>query len=310
MFTKCLVLAQNHAAAASLARFPNSPFTYITNPREVPSRGGVVLGVVGLHGYSVARALGAGTGDLLIVAWNLHPNDHALRVAGLSFPTPDPQPVIRATKPFFPSDTRPHVEYIPPPMSAFMKRVMANASVSAVQIPRVRPSDMARMPASAAMSIRTGVLTTTSAYALVRDLAIQMEVAPALALAVADVESGFNPNATSSAGAMGLMQLMPSTAQTLHISNPYDPTANVTGGLSLLKLYAGRYSSISEVLAAYHSGSAHLQRNGITPSDTIYIHKVVERWHFYEHLIADALVPEDPIGDAIMIANPTLRLVR
>ena len=70
-------------------------------------------------------------------------------------------------------------------------------------------------------------MNTSQIQQLVASEAVNQGVDPMIALGVAQQESGFNPTATSKAGAMGVMQLMPGTAAQLGVANPYDPAANV-----------------------------------------------------------------------------------
>jgi soluble lytic murein transglycosylase len=92
------------------------------------------------------------------------------------------------------------------------------------------------------------------------------ELEPALAKAVMKAESAFDPRALSSKGAIGLMQLMPETAQRLGVANPWDPAENIEGGVKYLSTLVRQFGSVELAAAAYNAGeNAVIKYGGIPP---------------------------------------------
>jgi len=98
---------------------------------------------------------------------------------------------------------------------------------------------------------------------LIREHAARHALRVELVRAVIQVESGYNPQARSPKGAMGLMQLMPATARQLGVRNAYDPAENIQGGCAYLRKLLDRYQGNEELaLAAYNAGSNAVERHG------------------------------------------------
>ena len=100
-----------------------------------------------------------------------------------------------------------------------------------------------------------------------------------LLAAVAQAESNFEPNAVSRAGALGLLQVLPSTAQELEI-NLSSPGANVLAGARYLRRMLDRFDSLELALAAYNAGPTVVEKAGGPPTQETrtYVDEVMQRW--------------------------------
>lgn len=86
-----------------------------------------------------------------------------------------------------------------------------------------------------------------------------------LLTALVESESGFNPAAVSAKGALGLTQLMPSTARSLGVDNPLDPWQNLQGGAKYLQQMLTQFPDLRTALAAYNAGPGAVTRYGGVP---------------------------------------------
>ncbi len=114
---------------------------------------------------------------------------------------------------------------------------------------------------------------------IINSCSLRYGVDMSLVKAVIQAESGYNPNAVSRKGAAGLMQLMPKTAQDLKVSNSFDPSENIRGGVRYLKFLLDTFKGdVSLALAAYNAGLSKVaQYGGIPPYEETrnYVGKVL-----------------------------------
>jgi soluble lytic murein transglycosylase-like protein len=128
---------------------------------------------------------------------------------------------------------------------------------------------------------------------------LDTNVSPALVLAVIGIESAGNPEAVSQAGAVGLMQLIPATAERFGVSDSTDPVQNIKGGVAYLDwlLKEFDYDPVL-VLAAYNAGEGAVRENGGVPpyaETRDYVPKVLAAWQVAQGLcVSPPMLVTDP----------------
>ncbi|GAB4420516.1 MAG: hypothetical protein OHK0032_16250 [Thermodesulfovibrionales bacterium] len=123
-----------------------------------------------------------------------------------------------------------------------------------------------RSPAAAIQRDATGASERKDFHSIVKEKADKYEIDPSLVHAVIKAESNGNPHAISRKGAMGLMQLMPTTANELRVGNPFDPEENIDGGTRYLKYLIERFNGdLVLALAAYNAGPKSVEKTGSIP---------------------------------------------
>lgn len=113
------------------------------------------------------------------------------------------------------------------------------------------------------------------------------QIPEALVRAVIKVESDYDPRVVSSAGARGLMQLMPHTAKDMHVDSVHEPRENILGGTRFLRILANRFDGdLVLTIAAYHAGAGSVQKYGgtIPPYQTtqLYVRMVLKQYYRFK----------------------------
>lgn len=120
---------------------------------------------------------------------------------------------------------------------------------------------------------------------LIASASKQYQIPEALIRAVIRVESNFNPTAVSRAGARGLMQLMPGTAEQQGVTDRFDPKQNIMGGTRYLRWLANHFQGdVVMTLAGYHAGHNAVERKGGIPfaATEQYVKKVLGHYYRYK----------------------------
>lgn len=121
---------------------------------------------------------------------------------------------------------------------------------------------------------------------LIRTCSDKYGVNPCLVKAVIHAESGYNPNAVSSKGASGLMQLMPGTAKSLKVADRFNPKDNVEGGVKYLRFLLDTFrGDVSLAVAAYNAGLSKVAKYGGIPpynETRTYVNRVLSYMKSYQ----------------------------
>lgn len=139
---------------------------------------------------------------------------------------------------------------------------------------------------------------------LIQQASIESGVSAPLIAAVVTQESSGNANAVSSGGAQGLMQLIPSTARSLGVSNSFDPIQNLRGGAAYLRGLLDKYAqNVSLALAAYNAGPGAVDRyGGIPPYPET--QQYVSRVTAYAAALANDFAAQPPVDVAGVTSGP------
>jgi soluble lytic murein transglycosylase-like protein len=148
------------------------------------------------------------------------------------------------------------------------------------EVARVESAESDATPADATPA-EDDIDTQAGMDAFIKKVAAKYNVSPDLVAAVIEAESEFNPRAVSRRGARGLMQLMPKTAKSLGVDDPFDPRENIEAGVRHLRALMDRFGdNLPLVLAAYNAGEvAVIKHRGVPPyrETRAYVKRILKR---------------------------------
>jgi len=166
------------------------------------------------------------------------------------------------------------------------RRFFVNAEPAPVRLMSAKPHTTIYMPGATSFLGESRPelnIDRDGVEKLVREAAERHQIDPALVRAVIETESNWNPAAVSRKGALGLMQLVPTTAQRFGVNNAFSPKQNVDAGVRYLKTLLERYNgNLDLALAAYNAGEGAVDRAHGVPAfreTRNYVQRVQEAYY-------------------------------
>ncbi len=182
--------------------------------------------------------------------------------------------------------------------------------------PKVEAFDYSASERMSAIGAGAGNAALRAQFApLIAQVSMEYGLDAALMHAIITVESGYNPQAKSPAGAIGLMQLMPGTAARYGVRNIWDPLENLHGGARYLRFLMAMFpNKLDLVLAAYNAGEGAVQQAGmkIPPyAETIaYVPSVIRHYERYRAAVANSGAVVVPASSAAPAPREQPQLIR
>ncbi len=183
--------------------------------------------------------------------------------------------------------------------------------ITAVGDPADGPNPAANLQTAAVRTQYDAVAHDPTRYGryddFIREAATLYQLPEALVRAVIKQESDYNPYSVSSSGAAGLMQLMPSTAESMAVRDVFDPRQSILGGTRFLRILANMFNGdLVLTIAAYNAGpNAVIRYAGVPPYDETqhYVRQVLRYYYLYRGGQMPGVTPPAPAAPAVLGAN-------